>query len=82
MDWLKQALSDSPCAFKVILNSVPIMGFTDVWPELMDRWQAFLISGTSCSTTAIRASLLPNGRLPHGILWLDRSGRQAAQSGR
>ena len=41
MDWLKQALSDSPCAFKVILNSVPIMGFTDVWPELMDRWQAF-----------------------------------------
>jgi phosphodiesterase/alkaline phosphatase D-like protein len=41
MDWLKQGLTDSPCMFKVILNSVPIMGFADVWPELLDRWQAF-----------------------------------------
>ncbi len=41
MDWLKDGLSKSPCRFKVILNSVPIMGFTEFWPELMDRWQAF-----------------------------------------
>lgn len=41
MDWLKASLAASPCAFKVILNSVPILGFTDVWPELMDRWQAY-----------------------------------------
>ena len=41
MDWLKDGLKASPCVFKIILNSVPILGFTDLWPEVMDRWQAF-----------------------------------------
>ena len=39
MTWLKQGLSDSPCVFKVILNSVPItnmpflfdLGADDSW---------------------------------------------------
>lgn len=41
MDWLKGALAASPCAFKVILNSVPIIGFPERFPAASDRWQGF-----------------------------------------
>lgn len=39
MDWLKQALVDSPCHFKILLNSVPITHFP--WPAEADRWQGY-----------------------------------------
>ncbi len=41
MDWLKGALSASPCHFKVIANSVPISTMTPVWPTPSDRWQGY-----------------------------------------
>lgn len=42
MEWLKQALSDSPCHFKVLLNSVPITQWPQpVWIMAYDRWQGF-----------------------------------------
>ncbi len=41
MSWLKESLASSPCHFKVLMNSVPILGFTDIWPEKTDRWQAY-----------------------------------------
>jgi alkaline phosphatase D len=42
MDWLKQALRDSPCHFKVILNSVPMTDLPGLW-ELAegDRWEGY-----------------------------------------
>lgn len=41
LDWLIQALRDSPAHFKVILNSVPITRMSSVWPEVEDRWQGY-----------------------------------------
>jgi phosphodiesterase/alkaline phosphatase D-like protein len=42
MDWLKQTLLDSPCHFKVILNSVPITNMPFVWDfAAFDRWEGF-----------------------------------------
>jgi alkaline phosphatase D len=42
MDWLKQGLVDSPCRFKLILNSVPITRFPNVWNIWqVDRWDAY-----------------------------------------
>jgi alkaline phosphatase D len=42
MAWLKQALTDSPCHFKVMLNSVPATLFTsDFWALQGDRWQGY-----------------------------------------
>jgi len=43
MDWLKQALSDSPCQFKVVMNSVPITNMPGlVWDfAANDRWEGF-----------------------------------------
>lgn len=42
MAWLKGALSESPCHFKVLLNSVPATGFTsDFWALRGDRWQGY-----------------------------------------
>jgi len=38
--WLKQALSDSPCVFKIVLTSVPILGFPG-WPAEGDRWEGY-----------------------------------------
>jgi alkaline phosphatase D len=42
MEWLKQALRDSPCHFKVILNSVPMTDLPGLW-ELAegDRWEGY-----------------------------------------
>jgi phosphodiesterase/alkaline phosphatase D-like protein len=42
MDWLKQTLADSPCHFKVILNSVPITDMPLIWDvAAADRWEGF-----------------------------------------
>lgn len=40
MEWLKQALSDSPCRFKVMMNSVPIAALPPVWPT-EDSWMGY-----------------------------------------
>jgi alkaline phosphatase D len=42
MAWLQQALLDSPCHFKVLLNSVPITNFPTIWDiAANDRWEGF-----------------------------------------
>lgn len=43
MEWLKAGLLESPCAFKVILNSVPIgnYGGAIYAPFASDRWEGF-----------------------------------------
>ncbi|MCA9545399.1 MAG: alkaline phosphatase D family protein [Myxococcales bacterium] len=40
LDWLKQALADSPAHFKILLNSVPIADLPLIWGP-GDRWTAF-----------------------------------------
>jgi phosphodiesterase/alkaline phosphatase D-like protein len=40
-DWLQKGLQDSPCHFKVVLNSVPITLFPNLWVGVPDRWQGF-----------------------------------------
>lgn len=39
--WLKQALQQSPCHFKVLLNSVPITKMPPIWLKQSDRWQGY-----------------------------------------
>jgi phosphodiesterase/alkaline phosphatase D-like protein len=39
--WLKQALKDSPCHFKVLLNSVPMTRMPSLWAASSDRWQGY-----------------------------------------
>ena len=42
MAWLKKGLAESPCHFKVILNSVPIIAFPELWSSLApDRWEGY-----------------------------------------
>lgn len=42
LDWLKDGLVRSPCRYKVILNSVPITRFPELWaPGLADRWEGY-----------------------------------------
>jgi alkaline phosphatase D len=43
LDWLEGALAQSPCAFKVVLNSVPITDFPGslFGLQLHDRWQGY-----------------------------------------
>lgn len=42
MDFLKQRLTDSPCHFKVVMNSVPITNMPGVWDlGAFDRWEGF-----------------------------------------
>ena len=41
MNWLKSALAESDCHFKVILNSVPIAELPSVWFAENERWQGF-----------------------------------------
>lgn len=43
MEWLKRTLEQSPCRFKLILNSVPINDYTDLFGdvEAEDRWQGY-----------------------------------------
>ncbi|MDG1483163.1 MAG: alkaline phosphatase D family protein [Myxococcota bacterium] len=42
MQWLKQGISESPCHFKVIVNSVPITNMPSVWDlAASDRWEGY-----------------------------------------
>lgn len=42
MDWLKKSLKESPCHFKILLNSVPIIKFTPIWIVAEDdRWEGY-----------------------------------------
>jgi phosphodiesterase/alkaline phosphatase D-like protein len=42
MAWLKQRLVESPCHFKIVLNSVPITNMPDLWDYVAyDRWEGF-----------------------------------------
>jgi len=42
MAFLKQTLQESPCHFKVILNSVPMTNFPDTfWANSNDRWEGY-----------------------------------------
>lgn len=42
MDWLKQRLAESPCHFKIIMNSVPITNMPTIWDvAASDRWEGF-----------------------------------------
>lgn len=61
MDWLKDGLSSSTAAFKLIINSVPITSFPQVLTA--DRWQ-----GYPKQREEILAHI-ENQRMP-GVLWL------------
>ncbi|MEZ4360293.1 MAG: alkaline phosphatase D family protein [Kofleriaceae bacterium] len=64
MDWLKSGLAASPCAFKVILNSVPITNFPSVFDVVAaDRWEGY---------PAARQEILSfiEGEAIGGVLWL------------
>ena len=42
MEWLKDRLANSPCHFKIIMNSVPITNMPLVWDVAAnDRWEGF-----------------------------------------
>lgn len=43
LDWLKAGLAASPCRFKLILNSVPIVDYSAIFgdAEAHDRWQGY-----------------------------------------
>ncbi len=41
MDWLTDGLSNSPCHFKIVLNSVPITNMPPVWIRESDRWEGY-----------------------------------------
>jgi alkaline phosphatase D len=40
MAWLKDRLKNSPCRFKVVVNSVPMTRMPELWPP-PDRWQGY-----------------------------------------
>lgn len=42
LDWLKAGLRDSPCHFKLVMNSVPITNMPPpLWGGQADRWQGY-----------------------------------------
>lgn len=41
LDWLKTTLEESPCHFKVVLNSVPMTFMPELWALAGDRWQGY-----------------------------------------
>ena len=65
MDWLKSSLSESTTRFKFIMNSVPIIDFTDLIGEVeaIDRWQGF-----PEQRTEILSHIEDNAI--EGVLWL------------
>jgi phosphodiesterase/alkaline phosphatase D-like protein len=64
MDWLKGALLESPCAFKVIMNSVPITRFPNIWNAWqVDRWDAYDAQRTEILTH------IDDNAIP-GVLWV------------
>lgn len=70
--WLKQALADSPARFKVILNSVPIGQYADLFQlQVDDRWEGY---------PAQRAEILQYVEDQHipGVIWLSGDFHMAA----
>ena len=42
LDWLVEALATSPCAFKIVMNSVPITDMPSLWDvAAADRWEGY-----------------------------------------
>jgi len=41
MDWLKRGLRDSPCVFKIIINTVPITDMPPAYASEKDRWEGY-----------------------------------------
>ncbi|MCA9668589.1 MAG: alkaline phosphatase D family protein [Myxococcales bacterium] len=41
LEWFRAAITASKCHFKLVLNSVPIIGFPDFWIFQDDRWQGY-----------------------------------------
>jgi phosphodiesterase/alkaline phosphatase D-like protein len=42
MDWLKERLLNSPCRFRIVMNSVPITGMPRLWDlAAADRWEGY-----------------------------------------
>lgn len=41
MDFLKDRLKNSPCHFKIVLNSVPMTKMPELWALQGDRWQGY-----------------------------------------
>lgn len=41
LTWLKDALADSPCRFKVVLTSVPIASLPPVWAAAEESWMRY-----------------------------------------
>lgn len=44
MEFLKRRLRDSPCQFKVVMNSVPMTRMPDLWIQQGDRWQGYALA--------------------------------------
>jgi phosphodiesterase/alkaline phosphatase D-like protein len=64
MDWLKAGLLDSPCVFRVILNSVPITNFPGLFDILApDRWEGYPAARTEI------LSFVADQRID-GVLWV------------
>jgi alkaline phosphatase D len=64
MDWLKAGLLDSPCVFRVILNSVPITNFPGLFDFVAaDRWE-----GYPAARTEILSFVEDEGI--DGVLWV------------
>ncbi len=59
--WLKTGLRDSPCTFKIIVNSVPVTKMPPQYPQDKDRWDGY---------EPTRTEMLQHvGEIP-GTLWL------------
>jgi alkaline phosphatase D len=65
MEWLKAGLLESKARFKLILNSVPINDYTDMFGEVYaeDRWQGFSIQRWEILDFIIEKEL-------EGVLWV------------
>lgn len=64
MDWLKGGLAASPCAFKIIVNSVPITNFPSVFDVVSnDRWEGYWEARQEI------LSFIDNEQI-EGVLWL------------
>jgi len=64
MTWLKAGLAASPCAFKLIINSVPITNMPAVWDVYpTDRWEAYGAQRTEI------LRFIDDSAIP-GVLWI------------
>lgn len=64
LEWFKAGLVNSPCRYKVVLNSVPLTRFPSLWgPGIADRWEGY---------AAQRAELIDHlaTHQPEGVIFL------------